>query len=179
MNTELTKNQIFSRSFIGYISKNYSRMKTLSKKREMALPEFTKEEYSNWIKSQHNFEYLWNCWKESNYNTNNRPSVDRIDPTKGYIFENMQLLSWEDNRQKGRWEARTVPCRKNTSGTVGVKFNRANNKYSVSIIVNKIYYYLGVYTNKDKAISVRTEANEIVKKKGDLQKFAVSYKKIK
>lgn len=32
-----------------------------------------------------------------------RPSLDRIDPKKGYILENVQIVSWMYNSAKNKW----------------------------------------------------------------------------
>ena len=44
---------------------------------------------------------LWNNWIESNYDKMTKPSVDRLDDYKGYSLDNIQLMTWEENKAKG------------------------------------------------------------------------------
>lgn len=46
------------------------------------------------------FIRLFKEWEKSNYNKQLKPSIDRIDNKKGYFFENMQMLTWAENRFK-------------------------------------------------------------------------------
>jgi hypothetical protein len=46
----------------------------------------------------------------------------------------------------------------NNSGVMGVCWNKRLKKWQVQIIVNKVYKYLGLFTNKEDAIKARKEA---------------------
>lgn len=47
------------------------------------------------------FDLDWNGWKSSNgVAKENAPSLDRIDPNKGYVKGNVMWLSWKANRLK-------------------------------------------------------------------------------
>jgi hypothetical protein len=44
-----------------------------------------------------NFKVLYKNWVKSGYEKNFRPSVDRLDSTKGYSFDNIRLVTWKEN----------------------------------------------------------------------------------
>ena len=46
----------------------------------------------------------------------------------------------------------------NTSGVIGVSWDKNRKKWRVQIKVNKVHKYLGCFTNKEEAIKVRKEA---------------------
>mgnify|MGYP003125322736 CR=1 FL=1 len=48
--------------------------------------------------------------------------------------------------------------RNNTSGVIGVCWHKRFKKWQAQIIVNKVYKYLGSFTNKEDAIKARREA---------------------
>ena len=48
--------------------------------------------------------------------------------------------------------------RNNTSGVIGVCWHKRFKKWQAQIIVNKVYKYLGSFTNKEEAIKARREA---------------------
>jgi len=50
------------------------------------------------------FNSLYDSWVASGYDTNLRPSFDRKDCTKPYTLDNLQLMTWADNKLKGRSE---------------------------------------------------------------------------
>jgi len=86
----------------GLISSIYKNQKTNSKLRNYEEPKYTKLELENWLYSQNNFETLYNNWIKSNYNKKLRPSVDRLNDYKEYSFDNIQLITWEENNKKER-----------------------------------------------------------------------------
>ena len=79
--------------------------KRSSKRRSHNPPEYTKEELKEWVFKQPNWQKLYNEWVESGYKTEEKPSIDRIDNSKGYYFENIRLMKWKTNNKLGR-EAR-------------------------------------------------------------------------
>lgn len=48
------------------------------------------------------------AWLFGGKQKNDKPSFDRIDTTKGYSFDNIELTTWAINQQRG-WDDRKVP----------------------------------------------------------------------
>ena len=55
------------------------------------------------------FDRLYDEWVRSDYKKEFKPSLDRILCKKGYLVNNVQWLSWSENRYKQTMERR---CRK-------------------------------------------------------------------
>lgn len=87
-------------TFRGYLTQLYSSQKSSSKKRGHQPPNYTKEELGQWIKSQPNFQKLWDNWIMSNYDKMLFPSCDRTSDKLGYDLNRLQLLSWREHRKK-------------------------------------------------------------------------------
>ena len=85
----------------GLISEIYACQRKHSKKRNHNMPNYTKQEFGEWLLSQINFDILYNQWVKSGYKNELKPSVDRLDDYKGYSFDNIQLITWGENREKG------------------------------------------------------------------------------
>lgn len=83
----------------GLISVMYSNQKSNATKRGRPQPEYTKSQFSEWL-YQNGFKSLYLKWKRSNYDKQLVPSCDRIDDYKEYTLENIQLLTWKNNREK-------------------------------------------------------------------------------
>lgn len=85
-----------TRSWI--ISKIYSHQKDNSIKRGHIQPEYTKEQLSDWMFSRPNFEELYNNRIKSWYKKDLKPSVDRLNNYKWYSLDNIQLITFNENR---------------------------------------------------------------------------------
>ena len=62
---------------------------------------------------KNNFKVLYNNWVESNYDKKKKPSIDRIDDFKGYSIGNIQLTTWELNKEK---QTQDILIGRSTSG---------------------------------------------------------------
>ena len=91
----------YIRTVKGLIVSIYGRQKKSSKKRGHQLPTYSKEELHVWITSQSNFKELYDNWIASDCDMWLIPSVDRLDDAKGYSFNNIQLITWRENHEKG------------------------------------------------------------------------------
>ena len=63
----------------------------------------SKEDFFNWCKDIDNmnvFLGLYFDWMNEGFPLGLAPSVDRVDPNVGYIAENLQWLSFEENCRK-------------------------------------------------------------------------------
>jgi len=89
------------RSREGLANGIYVNQKISSKRRGHNPPEYTKEEFKNWLFSQPKFDELYNNWVLSNFERSLTPSIDRLNDYKGYSFDNIRLTAWKDNNIKG------------------------------------------------------------------------------
>ena len=93
-------NLSINRSKKGLISILFTRQVTNSKLRGHKPPKYTRKEFTEWLDTSTVFVSLYNNWVQSGFNSKLAPSIDRLDDFKGYSFDNIQLITWEDNRRK-------------------------------------------------------------------------------
>lgn len=65
---------------------------------------YTYEEFKNKYLEDETYLKLHNNWVKSGFVSDYKPSFDRIDHTKGYSFDNLQIMTWKQNNDKGRKE---------------------------------------------------------------------------
>ena len=85
----------------------YAKQKNRSKSRNHENPLYTRKELYDWCVNQELFHELYKEWEDSGYDTHLVPTVDRLDDSLPYSFDNIQLLNWIDNSSKS---ARKVIC---------------------------------------------------------------------
>ena len=83
------------------ISRIYANQKSSSKRRNHNKPTYTKQELKDFLYNDENFAFLLNEWYKNNFESEIKPSVDRIDNKKGYNLDNIQVMTWKENREKG------------------------------------------------------------------------------
>jgi len=91
----------------GLISKIYSRQIQASKQRNHNEPQYTLQWLKNWLFGQELFHNLYKEWAINGFDVNLIPSVDRKDDYKGYTKDNIQIMTWGENRNKGH-QYRTI-----------------------------------------------------------------------
>jgi hypothetical protein len=82
----------------GVIRVIYKTQKKNQKDRGHGDLPYTKSQLKYWLYSN-GFKSLFNEWVKFEYQKDKKPSVDRIDSTKGYSICNIQLVTWLDNRE--------------------------------------------------------------------------------
>lgn len=78
----------------------FSNQKNHSRTRNNSIPTYSIVELREWLFSHKDFDLLYDKWVISGYEYTKTPSVDRIDDNKGYSLDNIQLMTWEENRKK-------------------------------------------------------------------------------
>ena len=86
-------------------------------------------------------------------NPENKKCIDHIDHNrKNNNVSNLRVATHSENQQN-----RSLTNR-NTSGVVGVCFDKKSNKWNARIQVNKVNICLGYFVNKEDAVIARTNA---------------------
>lgn len=105
--TKLRRKQALKRWSLtpkGVLTYAYQHQKGACKQRNHPLPSYTLQELHNRYLQDPVFIRLYEQWEKSGYKKHLKPSLDRIDPTKSYTFENIQLMTWEENFRKSKRE---------------------------------------------------------------------------
>lgn len=84
----------------GMLTNLYHKMSDRNIKNGFGVIPFTLDMFQQWAISDDKFIYIFDVWVKSNYDKNLKPSVDRTDHYKGYNFDNMTWMFWEDNKKK-------------------------------------------------------------------------------
>jgi hypothetical protein len=97
---KLSKVQKYQRTKRGLTKKIFQNQKVSCKRKNMSIF-YESDDFTNWCLSQRKFHKLFENWKANNYQKHLSPSIDRIDNYRGYSFDNIQLMTWEENQTKG------------------------------------------------------------------------------
>ena len=90
----------YRKSKDGVVSNIYNSQVSHSRNRNYPPPTYAKDELKEWMLGQELFHTLYDNWVASDYNKWVKPSIDRIDDYKGYSFDNIQLITWQENLDK-------------------------------------------------------------------------------
>lgn len=90
----------FKQTIIGLIGEIYNAQKVNSKKRKHNPPSYTKKELENYLLSNPTYINIYTNWVNNDYDKDLRPSIDRLDDFKGYSFNNIQIITVSQNREK-------------------------------------------------------------------------------
>lgn len=137
------KNRQYRRTINGFINNIYRNQKSTSLKRKFKPPEYTLKELRCWCVSNSKFLDLFNYWKDSGFNKRDAPSLDRIDDYKHYTINNIQVMTWEENRIKSYKDKKSG--RNN-------KVNVMVNKFSIENIFICSYHSIS-YASRENNIS--------------------------
>jgi hypothetical protein len=90
----------YKRTKEGLIANIYGHQKYREKNLNITV-EYSKQELLEYLLDNKIFDKLFNNWKKSNYNINLTPSVDRLNDYDNYSFNNIQIITWIENKEKG------------------------------------------------------------------------------
>lgn len=95
------KKQNKRRTKEGLISQIFYNQKGHSKDRGHIQPTYTRKELIEWCFSQPKFHVLYDNWKRLDFQKDYIPSIDRKNDYIGYTMDNIQLMTWMENKLKG------------------------------------------------------------------------------
>jgi len=92
---------------IGLIRKIYQNQKVREKRSDRFSITYTIEELQEWLSNDWLFDLLRINWINCGFLKDMRPSIDRIDDNKGYSFDNIQVMTWKENKTKSEIDMRS------------------------------------------------------------------------
>jgi len=131
---ETSRNTKYLRTINGLISQIYRGQIRNSKKRGHTNPEYTREWFDNWFKSQPTLEKIYSDWQKSNFDKDLTPSVDRKNANKHYLKDNIQLTTWKYNKRKGELDKKEGIVKGDSKPVIQYdkNFNKINEYHSIS-----------------------------------------------
>ncbi len=91
----------YKRSREGLIKSIYANQRQSSRKRKHVYPNYTSSELVSWTLKQVNFEVLYLDWLKSGFNKDMIPSIDRLKDNLPYSLDNIRVITWKENNDKG------------------------------------------------------------------------------
>jgi hypothetical protein len=137
------KAKIYRKTKKGLVYSIYSNQTLHSKQKGKSKPSYSLNELRTWLFSQELFHKLYDNWVESGYDRMLIPSIDRKNDYKSYSFDNIQLMTWKENMEKGSFD----------------RINGINNKLSKAVIQYDLEgnfikeYYSIMQASRDNKIS--------------------------
>lgn len=87
----------YKRTMKGVLTTLYAGSVQKSKRRGHAAPSYTSEEFLNKYLTDITFLHIYQNWAIEGFHTMLKPSIDRLDNTKPYTWDNIQLVDWKTN----------------------------------------------------------------------------------
>lgn len=104
-------------SKIGKLSNIFQQQKMRCRNKGWEQPTYTQNELTAWGMGSKKYHTLFEQWETSGFQKDLSPSVDRLDDYKTYSLDNIQLVTWKENNDKGRyWQV----IGKNTKNSLAV-----------------------------------------------------------
>lgn len=116
-------NKKYLRTKRGMITQIYNSQVKSSKDRGYDLPTYTSKELYDWFFLQDNFNKVYEGWVNSGYHTDFKPSIDRINDYVSYTIENIQLMTWKENRDKAHSDSRNGINNKKSRAIIQININ--------------------------------------------------------
>lgn len=92
------------RTVVGMSNNCYQGMVNRSKRRGHSEPSFSKAQLLKWFSNQRGFVSMFNEWTESNFDSELKPSADRINNLLGYTLNNIQLKTIKANVKRSHFD---------------------------------------------------------------------------
>jgi len=106
------------RTVLGMIKIMYQSQKTNSKKRGHVPPSYSLDELKSFFTNSKLGTTLYESWVLSEYASELKPSIDRIKSNLPYTLDNIQMMTWKENDDKGKVERQRSIVQSDRQGNV-------------------------------------------------------------
>lgn len=85
----------------GVLTNIYHKMIERSNRKGLERPNYSLKEFHSMFLGSPLFMQIFKVWESGGYQYYDIPSIDRENPNGGYTKDNIQIMTWRDNRRKG------------------------------------------------------------------------------
>ena len=132
------------RTLRGKCLKIFRQQRDRSKIKGYNPPTYTQDELVDYLMSNEDYLKLHEQWRKSGYKKLLSPSLDRLDNYRGYSFDNIRIVTWEENKIKGHSDVKNGLNNKQNKAVVKMDLNGNEIKeyYSMHQAAreNELYY---------------------------------------
>lgn len=144
----------YHRTQYGKMHYMYTHQVASSRQRGMSKPSYTKKEFMAWLIESTNFIEIYKRWENSGYASQLSPSVDRKDDAKSYSFDNIQLMTWGENRAKSHTDRK--------SGKLKTRQTKSVKQFTKDGVFVKEFYSIN-QAARELAIASESKISEVCK----------------
>jgi len=102
--SKYTSQYKYRKTVDGFFTNVYGQHRSRSNQRGYPIPNYTKQQLRDKFEHTNKFIVLWEWWVLCDFEKYLTPSFYRIDSSKPYTLDNLQLMTWSENDRKGRKE---------------------------------------------------------------------------
>lgn len=94
----------FYKSAKGLLTSLSVQVKATVKRKGLDEPTWISDasEFKQWVANQPDFERMYNVWKQSNYLTIFKPTIQRVDPSKTFDLDNIMIVKSGDRKYESK-----------------------------------------------------------------------------
>ena len=92
--------EAYTKSIKGVITYIWHHQIRNCKQRNHPLPTYSFQELYDWCLQISNFRRVYTDWVDSNYDPELKPSINRLDNSKTYSLDNIEVITWKNNKEK-------------------------------------------------------------------------------
>lgn len=100
---ELFDWKTYYHSKVGKLAHLYQTQKVRCTEKAWEQPKYSQAELTDWGMASQKYHDIFNAWEISGFKKHLSPSVDRLDDYKTYSLDNIQMVTWQENNDKGRY----------------------------------------------------------------------------
>ena len=114
--------------------KIYERQIGNSIDRGHAPPNYTLDQLVHWANQQPALIQIWDDYVGSGYATELKPSCDRLDNSKPYELSNLEIITWQENRQRASRDKQAGALNANQRPVAAYNFDGSLHAEYISIM---------------------------------------------
>lgn len=93
-------NKAYGQTYRGIVKRIFNHQLRNCKQRNHDFPTYTEKELYDWYVSKPEHLLLHENWLKNDCNKELTPSVDRLDNNKSYSLDNIELVTWKENKTR-------------------------------------------------------------------------------